>query len=67
MSNTSIGQMTWRPDGTVNAEILYLRFCASDPWQPYSDFPEYALPDPPAFSPGYATFLALLKKHWQII
>jgi hypothetical protein len=25
------------------------------------------LPDPPGFSQGYATFLALLKKDWECI
>ena len=66
MTNTS-GQMTWRPEGTINTDILYLRQNPSESWRPYTDFPEHYLPDPPSFSKGYATFLALLKKNWQSV
>ncbi|NEP16606.1 MAG: hypothetical protein F6J97_06820 [Leptolyngbya sp. SIO4C1] len=65
-SSQSPGQMTWRPEGTNNT-ALHLRLDASEPWQHYSQFPEYALPDPPEFSEGYATFLALLKQNWEIV
>jgi hypothetical protein len=60
------GQMTWRPEGTTET-VLHLRLDPGDPWQHYADFPEYALPDPPEFSEGYATFMALLKENWEII
>ncbi|MEM8807228.1 MAG: hypothetical protein AAGF01_14490 [Cyanobacteria bacterium P01_G01_bin.38] len=60
------GQMTWRPEGATET-ILHLRRNASEPWQHYSQFPEYALPDPPEFSDGYATFMALLKQNWEVI
>lgn len=64
MSEISAGQMTWRPPGT-NECALHLRYLSNEPWRSYEDFPQYYLPDPPGFSKGYATFLALLKKNWQ--
>ncbi|NES82710.1 MAG: hypothetical protein F6K10_15615 [Moorea sp. SIO2B7] len=67
MANIPIGQMTWRPEGAEYAGILYLRHHHSEPWRPYTDFPKYVLPDPPEFSEGYATFLALLKEKWQLL
>ncbi|MGD2184011.1 hypothetical protein [Lusitaniella coriacea] len=65
--NSDAGQMTWRPDGASSTDMLYLRSGDLEPWQPYTHFPEIALPDPPGFSIGYATFLALLKKEWQAV
>lgn len=56
------GQMLWKLEG--NDRVLYLRHDASQPWQPYEEFPQYTLPDPEGFSKGIATFLALLKKDW---
>ncbi len=67
MTKTSTGQMTWRPEGAPSAEMLHLRHHPSEPWRPYTDFPEYVFPDPPGFSEGYATFLALLKKEWRLL
>ncbi|MEH2091492.1 MAG: hypothetical protein V7K61_32985 [Nostoc sp.] len=64
MTDIQAGQMTWRlPDSSECA--LHLRHNASEPWRSYKEFPQYFLPDPPGFSEGYATFLALLKKNWQ--
>lgn len=66
MTTISTGQMAWKvvgPDGRV----LHLRHQASDPWQDYQEFPEYVKSDPPNFSAGYATFLALLKAGWEVI
>jgi hypothetical protein len=66
MREINPGQMTWKlPDSSDCA--LHLRHDASQPWRPYQDFPEYFLPDPPDFSQGYATFLALLKKNWECL
>lgn len=60
------GQMTWKPEGATEPS-LHLRRDASEPWRSYEEFPQYVLPDPPEFSKGYATFLALLKQGWQTI
>ncbi|UBF25932.1 hypothetical protein K9N68_31075 [Kovacikia minuta CCNUW1] len=59
------GQMLWKLEGEDRA--LYLRHDASEPWRPYEEFPQYALPDPEGFSKGIATFLALLKQNWTAI
>lgn len=59
------GQMLWKSEGVDR--VLHLRHHSSEEWQPYEDFPQYVLPDPPEFSKGIATFLALLKKDWQVI
>jgi len=67
MNQSIPGQMTWKPEGAKSSGILHLRYQESDTWRPYTDFPEYVLPDPPEFSPGYATFLALLKQKWQTV
>jgi hypothetical protein len=66
MSTNSPGQMTWKPPGISDC-ILHLRHSPTDPWQHYKEFPEYVLPDPPDFSEGYATFIALMKKNWQAV
>ncbi|QYO68554.1 hypothetical protein JVX88_17565 [Leptolyngbya sp. 7M] len=56
------GQMLWKREG--EERVLHLRHNDSEPWRPYEEFPQYALPDPDGFSKGIATFLALLKKDW---
>jgi hypothetical protein len=66
MQSQTPGQMTWRPPGTTET-ILHLRLRAFDPWRPYTEFPEYVLPDPEGFSQGYATFIALMSKKWEIV
>lgn len=66
MTYVTPGQMTWKRPGSDDC-TLYLRHSATDPWQYYRDFPEYVLPDPPSFSDGYATFLALLRQNWQVL
>ncbi len=66
MINKPPGQMTWRPPG-ASEPILHLRLSPYEPWRYYKEFPEYVLPDPPTFSDGYATFIALLKQKWQVL
>jgi hypothetical protein len=69
MSEQIPGQMTWKPEGATEAGILHLRHHPSEEWRPYTAFPEYIIPNPAKFefSDGYATFLALLKKQWQLL
>lgn len=62
----SPGQMVWKLKGETES-ALRLRHHPDEAWQPYESFPEYVLPDPPEFSKGYATFLALLKEGWTTI
>jgi hypothetical protein len=66
MMNRPPGQMTWRPPGATTC-VLHLRNSHIEPWRHYTSFPEYALPDPPHFSEGFATFVALLEQKWQVI
>lgn len=66
MTTTSKGQMAWRVEGP-QGRSLHLRLQSSDPWQSYQEFPQYMKADPPRFSSGYATFLALLKDGWEVI
>ncbi|HEY9647191.1 MAG TPA: hypothetical protein V6C88_12515 [Chroococcidiopsis sp.] len=56
------GQMLWKLEG--DDRVLLLRHSDLEPWRPYEEFPQYALPDPAGFTKGIATFLALLKKDW---
>jgi hypothetical protein len=56
------GQMLWKLEG--NERVLHLRHNSLEPWRPYEEFPQYALPDPVGFSKGITTFLALLKRNW---
>jgi hypothetical protein len=67
MSASNLGQMTWRPDGINCENMLYLRLKPFEKWQPYTEFPQYYLPDPHGFSSGYATFITLLKQNWQAV
>jgi hypothetical protein len=62
----SPGQMTWRPYGATEP-ALHLRLSPLDPWKSYKEFPQFMQPDPPHFSEGYATFIALLKQNWQSV
>jgi hypothetical protein len=66
MTNFPVGEMTWKPEGSTDC-ILHLRHNATEPWRFYKEFPQYVLPDPPDFSEGYATFIALLKKGWKAV
>jgi hypothetical protein len=66
-TNTPIaGQMTWRLPGQVEP-LLHLRPNAMADWKPYTECPEYMAPDHAHFSPGYATFIKLLKQNWVVL
>jgi hypothetical protein len=67
MNSKRCGQMTWKSEGASSSRILYLRHHPLEKWKPYKDFPEYALPDTPGCSQGYATFLSLLRQNWQTL
>jgi hypothetical protein len=67
MIHQSPGQMTWRPNGSISCGTLHLRLRSYEPWQPYTAFPQYVLPDPPGFSQGYSTFRSLLEQKWQVL
>jgi hypothetical protein len=65
-TQSPIGQMIWKLPGTVET-ILHLRRNESDPWQIYTEFPDLMEPEEVEMSPGYTTFLALLKKGWPLL
>jgi hypothetical protein len=60
------GQMTWKSEGGID-KVLYLRAQPHDPWKCYKEFPQYYKPDLGGRSPGYATFLTLLRQGWQMV
>jgi hypothetical protein len=66
MTQIPHGQMTWKIEGMADSALL-LRHDPAEPWRSYKDFPEYAMPDPPDFSEGYATFMVLLKAQWELV
>jgi hypothetical protein len=66
MQESLKGQMTWRLPGQIEP-LLHLRPDDLTPWKPYTDCPQYMVPDKPDLSAGYATFVSLLKQQWQII
>lgn len=64
------GQMSWLPTlGSDGDKILHLRSHPNQPWQPYTAFPEYAVPDYkiPQGSKGWATYQKLLVANWTLI
>jgi hypothetical protein len=65
-----IGQMSWLPAlGSDGDKILHLRTNPSQPWRPYTAWPEYAVPDYriPLGSKGWATYQKLLRAKWTLI
>ena len=63
-------QMSWLPQNKEDdRKILHLRTAPDRPWQPYTAFPEYAVPDIPVAgaSQGYATFQKLIRQGWQVV
>jgi hypothetical protein len=66
MQAPSTGQMTWRLPGQLEP-LLHLRINALEDWKPYTECPQYSVPDHPDLSAGYTTFVSLLKQQWQIV
>jgi hypothetical protein len=64
------GQMCWLPTiGSDGDKILHLRTNPSQPWQPYTACPEYAVPDYRIAqgSKGWATYQKLTQAKWTLI
>jgi hypothetical protein len=56
------GKMRWKRDFDGDLQ-LELKTDDLSPWQSYRGHPS-AVPDKPFLSPGYATFVHLLKAQW---
>lgn len=64
------GQMCWLPTlGMDGEKILHLRLSPNQPWQPYTAFSSYFVPDynVPKGSKGWATYQKLLKCGWTLV
>jgi hypothetical protein len=62
-------QMCWLSiSGTNGEKILHLRTQPNQPWQPYTAFPQYAVPDYeiPGGSKGWATYQKLKCEGWNL-
>jgi hypothetical protein len=62
---SKVGQMAWKRQG--DDQFLHLRHNDAEPWLPYEQFPQYALPDPAGFSKGVTTFVTLVRQGWVTI
>ena len=64
------GQMCWLSQRSANEEkILHLQTAPNQPWQPYTAFRQYAVPDygVPGGSKGWATYQKLMKAGWTLV
>ena len=64
------GQMCWLSQLGANEEkILHLQAAPNQPWQPYTAFRQYAVPDyhVPGGSKGWATYQKLMKAGWTLV
>ncbi|HEY9725535.1 MAG TPA: hypothetical protein V6D50_03715 [Chroococcales cyanobacterium] len=64
------GQMCWLSQlGGGGEKILHLRTSPHQPWQPYTAFSTFAIPDYkiPGGSKGWATYQKLLKAGWTLV
>ncbi|HEY9609184.1 hypothetical protein [Allocoleopsis sp.] len=64
------GEMCWLPSfGTDGDKILHLRTNSTQPWQPYTACPRFAVPDYaiPRGTKGWATYQKLMKQQWTLI
>ena len=63
-------RMCWLSNSGANREkILYLQLATTEPWRPYTAFPQYAVPDypVPGGSRGWATYQKLMQAGWQLV
>jgi hypothetical protein len=65
MTTANAGQMLWMRQG--EDQFLHLRHHDAEPWRPYEEFPQYALPDPQGFSKGITTFVTLVRQGWVTV
>jgi hypothetical protein len=64
------GEMCWLPlFGTDGDKILHLRTHSTQPWQPYTACPQFAVPDYkiPKGTKGWATYQKLMQEKWNLI
>lgn len=63
------GQMCWLAGLGGGNKILHLREHANRPWQPYSAFPHYQVPDLtiPGASKGWTTYQRLRQVGWTLV
>ena len=64
------GQMCWLSQlGADGEKILHLQTTPNQPWQPYTAFRQYAVPDyrVPGGSKGWATYQKLMKAGWTLV
>lgn len=65
-----LGEMSWLPAfGNDGDKILHLRTKPNQPWQSYTSYPEFAVPDYkiPNGTKGWATYQKLLQEKWTLI
>lgn len=63
-------QLCWlSKSGTDGEKVLYLQTAPHEPWKPYTQFPQYAVPDYPipGGSKGWATYQKLIKQGWRLV
>ena len=63
-------QMCWLSANEPNGvKLLHLRTAPNQPWQPYTAFPEYVVPDYqiPGGSKGWATYQKLRASGWHLL
>ncbi|MFM7366059.1 MAG: hypothetical protein ACKO11_16500 [Cuspidothrix sp.] len=63
-------QMCWLSKSSGDDEkILHLQIASGQPWQPYTAFPQFSVPDYliPRGSKGWATYQKLLKAGWTLV
>lgn len=64
------GQMCWlHTSATSPNKTLHLRTGAGQPWRPYHDCNEFAVPDYkiPGGSMGWATYQTLSRSGWKLV